>query len=78
MRALHTGLLYVNTDSAAYVYVDGKRVARAPMERPGLKLQPGHYDVRVVPRGRGRTYVTSARVDAGRVRNIQVDFLSRK
>ncbi len=78
MRALQAGVLFVTTDSAAYVYVDGTRVAKAPMERPGLKLQPGHYDVRVVPRGRGRAYVTNTRVDAGRVRNIRVDFLAKK
>jgi hypothetical protein len=77
-RALQAGMLFVTTDSAAYVYVDGKRVAKAPMESPGLKLQPGHYDVRVVPRGRGRAYVTNTRVDAGRVRNIRVDFLAKK
>ena len=58
---------------AATVYVDGKRVGSAPMEVPGIELRPGHYDIKVVPR-RGRTYRTDTRVDAGRVRNIDVKF----
>ncbi len=75
MDALQTGLLFVSTDSSAYIYVNNKRVGTTPMEPPGFELKPGHYDIRIVPRGRGRPYITSTRVDAGRVRNLRVDFL---
>jgi len=72
--AIDVGRLYVTSDTVATVYVDGKKVGKAPMERPGIELKPGHYDIRVVPHGRGRTYRTDTRVDAGRVRNIDVKF----
>lgn len=72
--ALRTGVLFISTDQPASVYVDGKRVGTAPMELPGVELSAGHYDIKVVPHHRGRTYRTNTRIDAGRVRNIKLDF----
>jgi len=68
------GRLLISSDRPASVYVDGRRVGRAPMASPGVQLRPGHYDIKVVPHGRGRTYRTNTRIDAGRVRNINLDF----
>lgn len=72
--ALAVGVLYVDSDMPASVFVDGKQVASTPMDLPGLELQPGHHDVRVVPKGKGRPYRTSARIDQGRVRTLKVQF----
>jgi len=70
---LDMGRLSIRTDIPASVYINGKRVGKTPFAAP-LTLRPGHYDIKVVPHGRGRTYRTDTRVDAGRLRNIEVEF----
>jgi hypothetical protein len=71
---LQTGVLFVSSDRRASVYVGGKKVATTPMELPGLELVFGHHDLKVVPHGGGRTYRSDVRVDAGRVRKVELRF----
>ena len=71
---LQTGVLFVTTDRRASVYVGGKKLATTPMELPGLELSSGHHDLKVVPHGGGRTYRSDVRIDAGRVRKVELRF----
>lgn len=66
------GRLRIISDRKSRVYIDNKRIGTTPIDN--LSLAAGVYDVKLVALTSGRSQMVRARVDAGKVLQVELNF----
>lgn len=67
-----TGVLQVQTDAPAVVWLNGQRLGRTPLDP--MPLEIGWHELRVLQLGTGRAIRTRTRIDGGHARVVSITF----